>query len=88
MGEIIISFSYTHGSVDAKHAEKHDEKMKASQEVTGDSKIDNIFDEAFIAKVTSSSPHTTAPRVRQAKQVREEEEQESTSGEEFSRLSN
>ncbi len=49
-----VSFTYTHGSVDATHAKKHKQKMEASQEVTGDATINSIFDKEFIRKVGAS----------------------------------
>ena len=82
VGKITISYTYTHGSIDAKHAEKHEEKMETSQYVTGDAEIDRIFDKKFIDKVRASNP-TSYGSKQNATQPSEEEEEEEEAESDF-----
>ena len=56
--------------------------MEASQEITGDSKIDAIFDKAFIAKVSKSYAYSN----RKSTKVRKEEQPEDSTAEQDEEL--
>lgn len=79
MGKILVNYTYTYGSIDAKHAEKHEEKMEASQEVTGDAHIDKIFSPDFIARVTNSY-NARVPQSRPEQTGEESASQEEVAG--------
>jgi len=70
-----VTYSYTDGSVDGQHAFKHGEKMEALQEVTGNAKIDAIFDKEFLKQVRSSY-NASRQRSRQRKSAAPEQEEE------------